>query len=155
MSEQRSREEDTMALPVLSRPRSAVERDPFRELDDLYRHLSSLWSGGFTDRWLPPADLEETDDAWTVEVELPGVRDDDVDVELEDGVLTVAGEVREKERTGILRRRTRRAGAFRYVVTLPGDVDAEHVDAQLRDGVLTVRVPKSPDTQRRHIRVTS
>jgi HSP20 family protein len=153
-----SREEDTMALPVLSRPRSAVERDPFRELDDLYARLDSLWGselGGAADRWLPAADLEETDDAWSVEIELPGVQGDDVDVELDDRVLTVSGQLRDKERTGILRRRTRRVGAFQYTVTLPGDIDAEHVDAQLHDGLLTVRVPKSPGTERRHIRISS
>ena len=146
-----------MALPVLSRPRSAVERDPFRDMGALYDRLSSLWQselGGAGDRWLPSADVEETDDAWRVEVELPGVRGDDIDVELDDRVLTVSGEVQEKERAGILRRRTRRVGAFHYAVTLPGDVDADHVDAQLRDGVLTVRVPKSPGTERRHIRIT-
>jgi HSP20 family protein len=153
-----SREEDTMALPVLSRPRSAVDADPLRELDALLDRVNTLWepaSGGVVDRWMPSADLEETDDAWSVEIELPGVRHDDLDVELEDRVLTVSGQVREKERTGILRRRTRRVGAFQYAVTLPGDVDDEHVDAQLRDGVLTVRVPKSPGTERRHIRVPS
>jgi HSP20 family protein len=147
-----------MALPVLSRPRSAVERNSVRELDHLYDRLASLWEselGGAADRWLPSADLEETDDAWSVEIELPGVQGEDVDVELDDRVLTVSGEVREKERTGILRRRTRRVGTFQYAVTLPGDVDGEHVDAQLRDGVLTIRVPKSPGTERRHIRVSS
>ena len=147
-----------MALPVLSRPRSAVDRNPVRELDDLYDRLASLWLpelGGAADRWLPSADLEETDDAWSVEIELPGVQGVDVDVELDERVLTVSGQVREKERTGILRRRTRRVGTFQYSVTLPGDVDGEHVDAQLRDGVLTLRVPKSPGTERRHIRVSS
>jgi HSP20 family protein len=151
-----NREEDTMALPVLSRPRSVVERDPLGQLDAVFDRLSSLWESevrGVADRWLPSADVEETDDAWQVEVELPGVRDEDVDVELDDRVLTVSGEVQEKERAGILRRRTRRVGAFHYAVTLPGDVDADHVDAQLRDGVLTVRVPKSPGTERRHIRI--
>jgi HSP20 family protein len=90
-----------------------------------------------------------------VEIELPGVQGDDVDVELDDRVLTVSGQLRDKERTGILRRRTRRVGAFYYAVTLSGDVDAEHVDAQLRDGLLTVRVPKSPGTERRHIPISS
>ncbi len=142
-----------MALPVLSRPRSAVAEHPLREFDELYERLASLWETGGAGRWLPSADIEETDDAWSVELELPGVQEDDVDVELEGRVLTVSGEVREKERTGILRRRTRRVGSFEYVVTLPGDVDADHVAAKLRDGVLTVRVPKSPGTTRRHIRI--
>ena len=76
-----------MALPVLSRPRSVVERDPLGQLDAVVDRLSSLWESELraaTDRWLPSADLEETDDAWQLEVELPGIRDDDVDVELDD-----------------------------------------------------------------------
>ena len=143
-----------MARPVLPRSRAAVAADPLAELDRLSERLASLWETGAAGSWLPSADLEETDDAWTVELELPGVREDDVDVELADRVLTVSGQVREKERTGILRRRTRRVGEFEYVLTLPGDVDADSVAAQLHDGVLTVRVPKSPASTRRHIRVT-
>jgi HSP20 family protein len=64
--------------------------------------------------WAPPVDLEETDDVWVVEADLPGVRKGDVTVEVRDGELAIHGEVRERERTGILRRRTRRTGAFDY-----------------------------------------
>jgi HSP20 family protein len=147
-----------MALPVPTRPRPADRRSPVPELDDLYDRFASLWEsglGGAVDRWVPLADLEETDDSWTVELELPGVAGDDVDVELDDRMLTVSGELQEKKRTGILHRRTRRTGRFQYAVTLPGDVDADQVDARLHDGVLTVRVPKSPETRRRRIQITS
>lgn len=146
-----------MPLPVPTRPRPAERWEPLRELDDVYDRLAALWQSGpfgAADRWVPLADLEETDDSWTVELELPGVARDDVDVELDEGMLTISGEVRDKERTGILRRRTRRVGRYQYTVTLPGDVDADHVDARLHDGVLTVRVPKSPETRRRHIPIT-
>jgi HSP20 family protein len=73
--------------------------EPFRELDELQRRpadlMQSVWDGlraGDGQRWVPAVDLEETDDAWIVEAELPGVRRDDVTVELADaelGVLTV------------------------------------------------------------------
>jgi HSP20 family protein len=146
-----------MTLPVLRRSHDLTAWDPFRELDALARHVNSLWESGFgdVDGWSPRADVEETDDAYSVEVELPGVRREDIDVELDGGLLTVSGEVEEKERTGILRRRTRRVGLFRYTVTLPGEVDADEVSARLRDGVLTVRVPKSGTAQRRRIPVSS
>ncbi|MGY1750324.1 Hsp20/alpha crystallin family protein [Modestobacter sp. SYSU DS0511] len=147
-----------MALPVLSRSRNMATRDPFRELDELYDRFTSLWQselGGVVDRWVPSADLEETDDAWSLELELPGVARDDVDVQLQDRVLTVSGEVKEKERTGVLHRRTRRVGAFQYSVTLPGDVDADSVQAHLHDGVLTVRVPKSQAAKPRRIAISS
>ncbi|WP_222264181.1 Hsp20/alpha crystallin family protein [Modestobacter marinus] len=153
-----------MTLPVHARSRSTAPRgrlaprDPFRELDELYDRLTSLWEssfGGAVDRWVPSADLEETDDAWSLELELPGVARDDVDVQLQDRVLTVAGEVQEKERSGILHRRARRVGAFQYSVTLPGEVDADGVEASLHDGVLTVRVPKSPAAKPRRIAISS
>jgi len=104
--------------------------------------------------WTPPFDLEETDDAFVVEVDVPGVRKEDVSVELADRVLHVHGEIKERERTGVLRRQSRRTGEFDYSVTLPGDVDPEHVEATLDNGVLTVRAPKVAVTRSRRIEIT-
>ena len=144
-----------MALPVLNRPRRTQRWDPVRNLDDLVDRLTREWSSGAAiDRWVPLADVEETDDAYVVELELPGAVRDDVDVEIDGRVLTVSGEVREKERRGILHRRARRLGRFHHSLTLPGVLDEEHVEAELRDGVLTVRLPKSEATRRRRIQVT-
>ena len=89
-----------------------------------------------------------------MEIDLPGVQRDDVDIQLVDRVLTVTGEVKEKERTGVLRRRTRRVGQFYYSVTLPGDVDADNVEARLHDGVLTLRVPRSAEAKPRRIAIS-
>ncbi|MDY7104649.1 MAG: Hsp20/alpha crystallin family protein [Actinomycetota bacterium] len=146
----------------LSRPEPA-HFDPFAELDALNQRLRryldswdrfpSLLDGqglGFT----PLADVEETDDAYLVEVELPGVKRNDIDVTLSGRQLTVSGERKEKERTGILRRRTRVTGRFYYEVTLPAaDPDAE-VSAGYDDGVLTIRVPKPEADRPRRIPVT-
>jgi HSP20 family protein len=146
-----------MTLPVLNRQRAPERWDAFRELDELYDRFAEVWRSGpvsALDRWAPLADLEETDDAYVVELELPGLAPDDVDVQLDDRVLTVSGEIREKKRTGILHRRTRRMGEFHSAVTLPAEVDDEHVEASLRDGVLTVRVPKSSASRRRRIEIT-
>ena len=60
-------------------------------------------------------------------------------------------EIKQKERTGILRRQMRRVGQFQYVVALPGDIDPEHVEASLHDGVLTVRLPKAAASHPRQI----
>jgi HSP20 family protein len=147
-----------MALPALTRSRDVASWDPFRELDELANRVNSLWEsglGGRLERWDPLADVEEHGDAYTIEIELPGVRRDDVDIELLDRTLTVSGEVKEKERTGVLHRRTRRVGRFHYAVTLPGEVDPEGVEASLREGVLTVRVPKSADAKPRRIAISS
>jgi HSP20 family protein len=88
-----------------------------------------------------------------LEAELPGVKREDVDIELVGNELAITGEVKEKERTGAVRRRTRRTGRFDYRVTLPEQVEAEQIEASLAEGVLTVRVPKSERAQRKKIAV--
>lgn len=151
-----------MALPVR---RSNDERneparwDPFSELDQLSRRLASfldarrqlpdLLGDGFT----PLADVEETTDAYTVEIELPGVKRDDVDIEVAGRRVAVRGERKEKERVGILRRRDRTIGRFSYEVTLPGDVQEDGVEAHLDEGVLTLRLPKPERERPRRIEI--
>jgi len=156
-----------MALPVRRRDhgqqatRSPTVWEPFRELDEIQRRtaelIDSVWSGGAraTDDlpWVPAVDVEETDDAWIIEAEVAGVRREDVDVEVRDSELVVSGEIVERERAGILRRRTRRTGRFEYRVVLPEPPDPEGIDATLEDGVLTVRVPKPEQTRRRRVEV--
>ena len=147
-----------MTLPVRSRSRAVADWDPLRELDELTNRINSLWEAGFSggiQGWAPLADVEETDDGYSVEIELPGVKRDDIDIQLSDRQLTVTGELKEKERTGILRRRTRRVGHFQYSVTLPADVDADKVSAHLDAGVLTVRVPKSEQSKPRRIEIAT
>jgi HSP20 family protein len=133
--------------------------DPFRELDELYKQMNHLLEAGVgtegATRWVPLADVEETDDAYTIEMELPGVKQDDVDIEVNGRELTVSGEVKEKERAGILRRRTRKVGEFSYSVTLPMEIDAENVSAGLDGGILTIRVPKSQRERSRHVTIGS
>jgi len=69
--------------------------------------------------------------------------------------LMITGEIKEREREGILRKRTRRIGRFEYRVRLPEQVDGENVEANLKNGVLTVRVPKREQAERRRIQVKS
>lgn len=151
-----------MALPVrrASDDRGEVARwDAFGELErlnhqlasylDSWRSLPSLLDGAFT----PLADVEESDDAYTVEIELPGIKRDDVDIEVVGRRVTVHGERKEKERVGILRKRERTVGRFHYEVTLPGDVDEDGVEAHLDEGVLTVRLPKPESARPRRIEI--
>jgi HSP20 family protein len=152
-----------MALPVRRTtnvsPQPLQRWEPFSELEQLQQNMDRLmqsgWSpiGGNGGAWMPTTDIEETDDAWMIEAELPGVDRKDIDVELRDSELIISGEIKEKERKGILRRQTRKTGQFEYRVTLPGQSDAEHIDANLHDGVLTVRVPKTEQAKPRRIQV--
>jgi HSP20 family protein len=81
------------------------------------------------------------------------VKRDELDIELVGNEVAITGELKEKERTGVVRRRTRRTGRFDYRVTLPERVDAEQIDASLDNGVLTVLLPKSERAQRRKIAI--
>lgn len=136
--------------------------NPFREIDDMHRRMSQMLESAFESAslngftgWTPPVDIEETDDAFVVEAELPGVKRDDVSVELNDNELTIRGEAKERERVGILRRQTRRTGEFLYRVRLPGDVDEDKVEATLRDGVLELRIGKAVPAQARRIEISA
>ena len=82
------------------------------------------------------------------------MRREDVDVELDGNELVVTGEVKERKREGLLRRRTRRIGDFEYRVTLPGDLKADDVAASLAHGVLTVHVPKAQTSKHSKIEVS-
>jgi HSP20 family protein len=151
-----------MALPVRRRdaaPQPIRRWDPDRELEGLQEQLVQLMQRTSDDDggapFIPLVDIEETEDAWIVEAELPGVKPEDVNVEVRGSELAISGEIKEREREGILRRRTRKTGEFDYHITLPGDADAENIEAELRDGVLTVRIPKPEQERPRRIDVRS
>ena len=115
--------------------------------------------GGMLDEpagWVPAVDIEELEDAYVVEAEVPGVKREDVNIEVVSGnELTISGEIKVREREGVIRRRTRRVGEFEFRVLLPNEVNAEGIDAKLNEGVLTVRIPKAERAQRRRIEVKS
>lgn len=147
---------------------SVADRDtgvPAAELDQLTDRMRRLLDqtfgraaapGRLTDAvgWVPAVDIEEQDDAYVIEAELPGVKREDVTIELLGNELTISGEVRQRERKGLIRRQTRRVGRFEYRVVVPDQVAAaEEIEATLHDGVLTVRLPKSARTERHRIEV--
>jgi HSP20 family protein len=134
--------------------------EPFREFDQLQAQMGELLESALAGApgegvpWVPAVDIEETDDAWVVEAELPGVDKKDVDIQMRDSELVVTGEIKEREREGVLRRRMRRAGEFEFRVTLPGQASSDDIDAKLDHGVLMIRIPKPQETQPRHIEIS-
>jgi HSP20 family protein len=105
--------------------------------------------------WTPLADISETDDAYVIEAELPGVSRDQVNVDINDREIVISGEITEpQDDEGRRRRRARRTGRFEFRTTLPGDINPEGVTANLNDGVLTVTVPKSEAAKPRHVEIT-
>ncbi len=151
-----------MALPTRRSSNDVSAWNPFRELDDLHSRFSKLLESTFGDApgsvfgtWTPPVDIEETDDSFIVEAELPEVKADDVDVELNDNQLSIHGEIKERERIGVLRHQTRRTGQFDYRVTLPAQVQPDSVEAPLKDGVLRLKLHKSQQHKPKRIEITS
>ncbi|GAA3784498.1 Hsp20/alpha crystallin family protein [Streptomyces chiangmaiensis] len=157
-----------MTLPVHHRPGRLLER-PFpslgwgepiaAELDDLFERMNRFLesAGGVAPSvraWSPLADLHETEDAYVVEAELPGMKREDIDVEVSDRELCITGEYKDREHEGVLRRSTRRTGHFEYRALLPADLKAEEITATLADGVLTVTVPKTQAAKQHHIEIT-
>ena len=138
-------------------------RDPVPELNRLVGEIDSVldrafaslgrsgfrpvWNGAFT----PLADIEETDDAYLIEIELPGIRREDASVEVQGRRIIVTGERKERERKGIFRTKTRVTGRFEYEALLPDDIDADNVKATYENGVLVLQAPK-PESERRKVR---
>ncbi len=99
----------------------------------------------------PLTDIEETDDSYLLEVEVPAVKREDIDLQVDQGRLRLTAERRQRERLGFLRHRTRTTGRFSLDVTLPAPVDSNAVRASLDHGVLTIVVPKAEQARRRRI----
>ncbi|MFD9306681.1 Hsp20/alpha crystallin family protein [Streptomyces sp. NPDC060048] len=131
--------------------------DPFRDFENMWGAMGRLreqttvpaTGGG---QWLPMAEEEETEDAYVVRMELPGVPGENVNIELDDKALSISGEITEEHRGKVLSRRT---GTFSYRTSLPGAVNAEQCEADLSEGLLTVRVPKMSGGGRHKIELKS
>lgn len=151
------------ALPAVRSSSPLSGWDPFREFEDLHDRFNQLVStvfgapvaAGAGFGWTPLADVTEFEDAYVVEADLPGVKREDITVETTGNALVISGEFTQKERSGLLRSQTRRTGRFEYRTVLPAEVNAEGITAELADGVLTVRVPKSEAAKPRRIEITS
>ncbi|HEY2543006.1 MAG TPA: Hsp20/alpha crystallin family protein [Gaiellaceae bacterium] len=135
--------------------------EPLRELEQLNERMRTMLEqtfGGLApldrDGWAPLVDIEELDDAYVVEADIPGVKKDDVNIEQVGNELVVTGEIKERKRDGALRRRTRRVGRFAFRVMLPERVEGDKIEAKLDNGVLAIRVPKAQRAERRRVQVS-
>src|SRR3954453_2481488 len=144
-----------------------VRWEPLRELTTLQNEMNRLFNTAFDTptggngngvalrRWMPPMDLVETGDHFVLRADLPGLSEGDVNIEVEDRVLTVSGERKaEHETTKEGYHRVERAfGTFSRALTLPEGVDAEAVEASFDKGVLEVRIPKPEQPKPRKISI--
>jgi HSP20 family protein len=117
--------------------------DPLRDLLALQERMEQL-SGQEAAGWTPPVDLFETADAYVVTAELPGLTRDDIEIRVHDGQLTLQGTRRKADVPCERFHRVERGhGTFFRRFAMPTAIDADRIAADLRDGVLTVTVPKS------------
>src|SRR4030095_6361329 len=139
--------------------RSAQEEQAQTQMDRLFAHARGLHGqrqGASTRAWAPALDISERKDAYLVTVELPGVKLDDLQITLEDGLLTIQGErhfVNDSSEEQF-HRVERSSGAFRRSITLPAHVVADEVNASMEDGVLRILVPKAEEAKPKRIQVT-
>ncbi|HEX9102100.1 MAG TPA: Hsp20/alpha crystallin family protein [Polyangia bacterium] len=108
-----------------------------------------------TATFLPQFEVRETKDAYVFKGDLPGVRDEDLDITLAQNRLTISGkrESEQREEQDRYYAFERSYGTFTRSFTLPTDIDDAHVEADLREGVLTLRIPKSPEQQPKKVQV--
>jgi HSP20 family protein len=97
----------------------------------------------------PAVDITEADDRYTVKAEVPGVKKEDLTLEIREGVLTLRGEEKEEREEGKDkgRRLERVFGAFSRSFSLPSDANLDRIEAGFKDGVLTVTIPKKPEAK--------
>ncbi len=129
-----------------------------RLLDDAFR--PAFWNGSplespLTGNWMPPVDVMEDKDQVRIEAELPGVKPEDVKISMENNVLTIRGEKRQRteEQQERAHRYERSYGLFERAFTVPATVDAEQITARYEQGVLTIALPKVERAKPRQITV--
>jgi HSP20 family protein len=134
-------------------------QDEMAQMSPMLAHALGLQGqpqgSGTATAWAPALDISERKDAYLVTVELPGVEADDLDITMEDGLLTIQGERQFAHDSSEqqFHRVERRYGAFRRSITLPAQVQAEQIEASFEDGVLEIVVPKAEEAKPKRIQV--
>ena len=130
-----------------------IKWEPFRDIDDMFDRVLAdtmrRWPRTSNDErrvydWAPAADVSETDGEYLIKAELPEVRKDDLNITVQEGVLTLAGERKEEKREDNekVHRIERFHGSFSRRFTLPDDADEQGIKAESKDGVLVIHIPK-------------
>jgi HSP20 family protein len=141
-----------------------VTWDPYRELSTLQDRVNRLFGSPRREReeemnlgaWIPPVDIVEEKDRILLTAELPGFQENDVEVQMEGGVLTIRGERKsESEKEGrTFHRMERSYGQFVRSFTLPNNVDRDNIKAKFNNGLLEIELPKLEEAKPRQIKIS-
>ncbi len=152
-----------MAKTVIPRQKSEVARFPFQNLfprsmfEDWFQDYFSEGEGGMQQFMRASMDVAETDQAYEITLDLPGVQADDVEINLDNNTLTIRGERKEEKEEGgpdkQYHRVERYTGSFSRSVVLPSSVNEGEAAAEFNDGVLKVTIPKTEDSRPRKIKI--
>ena len=125
------------------------------QLDSLFNALSGESQGVVGTGVFPAVNITATKDNYFVRAELPGIKNGELQLDIKERTLTIAGERKIDKETGKAKyhRREREAGKFSRAIVLPGEVDNENVDANLAEGILTIRIAKAEKAKPRQISV--
>jgi HSP20 family protein len=146
-----------------------IRWEPVRELNTIQNEMNRLFNTFFeapstpgngpaqSRRWIPAMDLVESEDNFVLRADLPGLSESDVNIELEDNVLTISGErkAEHEERKEGYYRLERASGSFSRSLTLPEGIDPEKVQANFDRGVLEVRIPKPEQRKPRKVTISA
>ncbi|MCP3852961.1 MAG: Hsp20/alpha crystallin family protein [Gammaproteobacteria bacterium] len=136
--------------------------DPFQEMEtllDRYSRSSRKTLANTDDRsfevgdWMPVVDIEETEDAFAIKAELPGVEKDDVSINIDKGILTIKGEKKTETEDKKRHRIECSYGSFVRSFTLPQSVKVDEVQAEYNNGILNLNIPKSEEAKPKEIEV--
>jgi HSP20 family protein len=139
-------------------------KDVFSELTGMQQEMNRLFDEFFGERrteavegaWLPAVDVSETDTELVIRAELPGLTHDNIELNLQDNVLSLKGEKKQeqKEEKENFHRVERSYGSFSRSFTLPADVKASEIQATFKDGVLVITLPKAEEAKPKKIQIT-
>jgi HSP20 family protein len=142
-------------------PRALTRWDPFAELSDLRTRLDRMFDEwplfeGRERRWTPAIDVVRDDGNLVVRADVPGIKPEEVKIEVEDDVLTISGQHEEhtEEQHKHYVRHERRCGSFSRSIVLPADIDAKQIKATTHDGIVEVTVPLPKEAKKETITIT-
>jgi HSP20 family protein len=126
-----------------------------QQMDQIFNALSGGFAGGPAAGVFPLTNVTESKDSYCVRAELPGIVSDDLDIQVTSNGISLSGErkIAEEGESVQYHRREREAGKFSRLIELPGEVDTDKVEASLKNGILTISVPKSETAKPRQITI--
>ncbi len=125
--------------------------NPFRDMESFFGRSRLNWNDDFTLQnmtqtdWVPPVDINETDDEFLITAEVPQVDKDDIKIQVQNGMLTIKGERKYENEDKKAHRIERFYGSFQRSFTLPDNVKADKIHADHKNGVLYVSLPKTAE----------